>query len=527
VPVDRRSGQPSEVIPAGASKDQLQTMEDLMNILETVDVVVVGTGNAASCAALAAREAGASVLMVDACSEDDRGGNTAYAGGQMRTVFNGVDDLKRVVADLTEDEIRDTDFGVYSRADFFDDMARVTSDRCHPDLTEYVIDNSLDTLVWLRGQGVRFEAAFGRQSSKVNGRTQFWGNLPCIVWGGGAGLIDALHARAAKTGIRVYYRTPAVGLLREGNRVCGIQVLHEGMLKSIPARSVVLACGGFEASTEMRTRYLGSNWDLAKVRGTRFNTGAGLRMALDIGARAYGHWSCAHASFWELNAPEYGDPVVKGAYQKHSYPFGLIVNARGERFVDEGADFQTLTYARYGREVLAQPGLFAWQVFDQRAIPLLRETYRIRQVTRVQGATLEELASKMEGVDTRGFLRTMDEYNRAAPDSEAPLLGSVKDGLGTRGLALPKSNWARRIDRGPFEAYAVTAGITFTFGGLKITTAAEVEDEAGLPIPGLFTAGEMVGGLFYNNYPSGTGLTCGAVFGRTAGTSAAAFAHGK
>ncbi len=496
-----------------------------MEQLDSVDVAVVGTGNAASCAALSAREAGATVVMIDACGEDDRGGNTAYAGGQMRTAFQGAEDITKVVADLTEDELATTDFGTYTAADFFDDMARVTGYRCHPELTEYVIDNSLGTLVWLRSKGVRFEAAFGRQSSKVDGRMQFWGNLPCIVWGGGAGLIDALHARAAKDGIRTFYRTPAIALQRDGSRINGVTVMHEGRQKTLRAKSVVLACGGFEANAEMRSRYLGPNWDLAKVRGTRFNTGAGLRMALDVGARAYGHWSCAHSSFWELNAPEYGDPVVKGAYQKHSYPFGVVVNARGERFVDEGADFQTVTYARYGREVLAQPGLFAWQVFDQRAIPLLRETYRIRQVTRVQGATLQALASKMEGVDAQAFLKTMEAYNRAAPDDESPLVASIKDGLSTRGLALPKSNWARRIDKGPFEAYAVTAGITFTFGGLKISTRAEVEDDAGDPIPGLFTAGEMVGGLFYGNYPSGTGLTCGAVFGRTAGTSAAAFAH--
>jgi tricarballylate dehydrogenase len=496
-----------------------------MSVLETTGVVVVGTGNAASCAALAAKEAGAAVLMVDAASEDSRGGNTAYAGGQMRVAFNGVEDLTKVIADLTDEEIRNTDFGVYTASDFFEDMARVTQYRCHSELVEYVIENSLDTLVWLRGKGVRFEAAFGRQSSKVDGKMKFWGGLPCIVWGGGAGLIDALHARAAKDGIRTLYETPAVGLLRDANRVTGITVLHQGKTREIRAKSVVLACGGFEANAEMRTRYLGPNWDLAKVRGTRFNTGRGLRMALDAGARSYGHWSCAHASCWELNAPEYGDPIVKGAYQKHSYPFGIMVNADGNRFVDEGADFQTLTYARFGREVLAQPGLFAWQVFDQRAIPMLRETYRIRQVTKVQAATLEELASKMEGVDAEGFVRTMLEFNRAAPIDEAPLNASVKDGFGTRGLALPKSNWARPIDRGPFEAYAVTAGITFTFGGVKITTNAEVEDDAGRPIPGLFTGGEMVGGLFYHNYPSGTGLTCGAVYGRTAGRSAASFAR--
>src|SRR5262249_44023572 len=151
----------------------------------------------------------------------------------------------------------------------------------------------------------------------------------------------------------------------------------------------------------------------------------------------------------------------KGAYQKHSYPFGIMVNANGERFLDEGADFQTLTYARFGREVLAQPGLFAWQVFDQRAIPMLRETYRIRQVTKVAADTIEALAAKMEGVNASRFLETMREFNRCAPTEEASLVASIKDGLGTRGLTPPKSNWARRLDRGPFEAYAVTAGITF------------------------------------------------------------------
>jgi tricarballylate dehydrogenase len=496
-----------------------------MTILDQVDVLVVGTGNAASCAALAARDAGAKVLMIDACPEDERGGNTAYAGGQMRVAFDGVEDLTRVIGDLTDEEIRNTDFGTYSAADFFDDMTRVTQYRCNPELVEHVIAQSLDTLVWLRSKGVRFEAAFGRQASRVEGRMKFWGGLPCIVWGGGAGLIDALHTRAAKDGIRALYDTRGVELVRESGPVTGVKVLQGGELAEIRASAVVLACGGFEANSEMRTRYLGPNWDLAKVRGTRFNTGAGLRMALDAGARSYGHWSCAHASCWELNAPEYGDPVVKGAYQKHSYPFGIMVNAHGTRFVDEGADFQTLTYARFGREVLAQPGLFAWQVFDQRAIPLLRETYRIRQVTKVQAATLEELAQKMEGVDPQSFLGTVAEFNRAAPHTEAPYIASEKDGLATQGLELPKSNWARRIDRGPFEAYAVTAGITFTFGGVKISTRGEVEDDAGRPIPGLYAAGEMVGGLFYHNYPSGTGLTCGAVFGRSAGRGAAEFAR--
>lgn len=443
----------------------------------------------------------------------------------MRFAFEGVDDLLKVIGDLTDEEIRNTDFGTYSAADFLDDMGRVTEYRCDPELVENVIQNSLDTLIWMRSKGVRFQASFGRQAFRVDGKFKFWGGLPCEVWGGGVGLIEALHARAERDSIPIFYDTPVISLLRNNDRVTGVRILHRAQMLDVQAKAVVLACGGFEANAEMRARYLGRNWELAKVRGTRYNTGQGLRMALEVGARSFGHWSCAHSSCWELNAPEFGDLVVRGGYQKHSYPLGIMVNARGERFVDEGADFQTLTYAKYGREILAQPGLFAWQIFDQRAVSLLRESYRIRQVTKVQAPTLEELAAKLDGVDGERFLKTIEEFNNAVSGSDDPFNLSLKDGCGTIGLKIPKSNWARRIDRGPFEAYAVTAGITFTFGGIKINTKAEAEDYGGVPIPGLFIAGEMVGGLFYHNYPSGTGLTCGAVFGRTAGRSAAVFAR--
>jgi tricarballylate dehydrogenase len=495
-----------------------------MRTLDTADVIVVGAGNAATCAALAARESGAKVVMLEAAPRDLRGGNTAYAGGRMRAVYHGVDDLVKVIADLTEEEIRDIDWGQYTEADFLEDIGRVTQYRCNPDLVEYVVNNSHGTLVWLRSKGVKFQASFGRQSSKVDGKIKFFGGVPCEVWGGGAGLVDFLHTRAEKEGITVYYDTSGLDLLREGTRITGLQALHRGELVEIHSKAVVLACGGFEANAEMRSRYLGANWELAKVRGTRYNTGRGIRMALDIGARAYGHWSCAHASSWDLNAPEFGDPIVRGAYQKHSYPFGIMVNARGERFLDEGADFNNFTYARYGREILQQPGMFAWQVFDQRATSLLRETYRIKQITRARGDTLEDLVKNMEGVDAEGFLRTVHGYNKSVPEDDSPINPGVKDGYATTGLSVKKSNWSRRIDKGPFEAYAVTAGITFTFGGIKITTKAEAEDDGGNPIPGLFVAGEMVGGIFYHNYPSGTGLTCGATFGRQAGHSAGTYA---
>ena len=196
-----------------------------------------------------------------------------------------------------------------------------------------------------------------------------------------------------------------------------------------------------------------------------------------------------------------------------------MINANGERFVDEGADFRNYTYAKYGRVILMQPGQFAWQVFDSKIIPMLRDEYRIKRVTKVRAETLEELVTKLDDVDAAKALETIRAHNKAVMIA-VPFDPNVKDGRGTQGLSIPKSNWANTIDQPPFEAYAVTCGLTFTFGGLKIDTSARVIDTDGVPIPGLFAAGELVGGIFYFNYPGGTGLMNGAVFGRIAGTSA-------
>ena len=289
-------------------------------------------------------------------------------------------------------------------------------------------------------------------------------------------------------------------------------------METISTRAVVLASGGFEANTEMRTRYLGRNWELARVRGTPYNTGDGIRMALDIGALPWGHWSGCHAVQWDLNAPWHGDRKVGDNFQKHSYPLGIIVNLRGERFVDEGADFRNYTYVKYGRTIIEQPGRAAFQIFDQKVVALLREEYRIREVTKAEAMTIRELASKLE-IDVDGLVRTVEAFNKAVV--AAPFNPAIKDGKGTRGITPPKSNWAQPLDTPPFVGYAVTTGITFTFGGLRITSDGEVVDCEQRTIPGLFAAGEMVGGLFYHNYPGGAGLMAGAVFGRIAGRSAA------
>lgn len=484
------------------------------------DVIVVGAGNAAACAAISARNNGATVLMLEAAPPDERGGNSTYTAGAMRYVFNGVEDVLSLVPDVNPDTLANTDFGTYTESQFFDDMFRVTQFRTDADLCELLVKRSLPTLQWMRQQGVRFQTSHGRQAYKVNGRFQFWGGLSVEVWGGGPGLVDMLLDSAEKKGIQILYETAAVSLIKDGSGIVGVRVRHKGSERDLYCKAVVLACGGFESSAEMRARYLGPNWDLAKVRGTRFNTGAGIQMALAVGAMPCGHWSGAHAVGWDQNAPTFGDLAVGDAFQKHSYPFGIMINARGERFLDEGADFRNYTYAKYGREILAQPGQFAWQVFDAKVQHLLRDEYRIRQITKVAAESLEGLADQLEGVDRDVFLKTVKEYN-ASVRQDIPFNPNVKDGRSAE--ASPrKSHWANTIDTGPFEAYAVTCGVTFTFGGLKIDQNGQVQDSAGLPIPGLFAAGELVGGLFYHNYPGGTGLTSGAVFGKIAGEGAAA-----
>ncbi|HXL74995.1 MAG TPA: FAD-dependent tricarballylate dehydrogenase TcuA, partial [Burkholderiales bacterium] len=408
----------------------------------------------------------------------------------------------------------------YTEEQFLDDMARVTEYRCDPDLTEVLVRQSLPTALWMRGKGVRFTAAWGRQAFKVEGRFKFWGGLTVEAVGGGPGLVDSLALAARKNGIDIWYESRAVSLLADDDGVHGVVVKRTGKTIHVKSRAVVLAAGGFQANTEWRTRYLGPGWELAKVRGTRFNTGDAIRMALDIGAQPVGNWSGCHAVAWERNAPEFGDLAVGDQFQKHSYPWGIYLNAEGKRFVDEGADFRNYTYARYGRVILQQPGQFAWQIFDGKVKHLLRDEYKIRQVTKRVASTLPELVSALDDVNAEAALKEIQNYN-AAVRTDIPFNPNVKDGRRTEGLAVPKSNWANTIDTPPFEAYAVTCGITFSFGGLRINTGAQVINSDGQPMRGLYAAGELVGGIFWFNYPGGSGLTNGAVFGRIAGNNAA------
>lgn len=486
----------------------------------TKHIIVVGAGNAAFSAAIAARNKGCEVTILERAPEDEAGGNTRFTAGAIRCVYDSVDDLVKLMPDLTEDEITRTDFGSYTEADFYDDMGRVTDYRTNPDLCELLVTRSKPTIQWMAQQGIKFAPIWGRQAFLVDGKFKFWGGLTVEAWGGGPGLYEGWTNIAKSKGINILYNARALSLIADDDGIQGVSVRIDGKTQTLKSDAVILASGGFQANTEWRTRYLGPNWDLAKIRGSRFSTGDGLKMALDIGAMAYGNWSGCHAVGWDRNAPEFGDLAIGDNFQKHSYPFGIILNAKGERFVDEGADFRNYTYAKYGREILAQPGLFGWQIFDQKVTHLLRDEYRIRQVTKVTADTLEDLVHKLDDVNPKKALETITAYN-ASIDDDIPFNPNIKDGRATIGLPLPKSNWANRLDKPPFEAYAITCGVTFTFGGLRISTDAQVMDEDLKPITGLYAAGEIIGGIFYNNYPGGSGLMSGAVFGKIAGESAA------
>ncbi len=495
-----------------------------MNESRPYDVIVVGGGNAALCAALSAREGGARVALLERAPEAERGGNSSYTGGSMRFAFDSPQVIHDIVPDLSKEEIANTDFGTYPEARFFDDLYKITQFRTDPELSEVLIKNSQQAVRWMAKQGIRFVPLYGRHAPNVNGKFKFSNGSTLGAAGAGLGLVNALYAAAARAGIDIYYQATVKSLLHDDAGVRGVVVRVQGKTTELNSAAVVLACGGFQANAEWRAKYLGIGWEMAKVRGTRFNTGDGLRMALEIGAQPYGNWSSAHAVGWDLNAPPYGDIQVGDGFGKHSYNYGVMVNAEGKRFLDEGADFRNFTYAKYGKVILAQSGQFAWQIFDAKVLHLLRDTYRIKKVTKVRAETLPELADKLDGVNKEAFLKTIEQFNNAVR-KDVPFDASIKDGRGTVGLEMPKSNWAQEINEGPFEAYAVTCGITFTFGGLKINTQAQVIDMEEQTIPGLFAAGELVGGIFYFNYPGGTGLTNGTVFGRIAGQSAAQFAQ--
>lgn len=485
------------------------------------DVVVVGAGNAALTAALTAHECGKRVLVLEAAPYEERGGNSRFAGAIFRMVHEGLDDVADLLTEDARDWLDKVEVSPYPAEHYLADLNATSAGQSDKELIETVVTRSRETATWMRSHGVRFELTVGKlldpEKMPANEAYKLPPGGAVRIKNEGIGLIENLFAAVEKTGIEVWYDSPAHDLITIGNQVVGVQVRKDDRFVNVHG-AVVLACGGFEASPEMRQQYLGEGWDLVKVRGSRFNNGAMLRRSLEAGAQAYGHWGGCHASPLDADAPPVGDLRLTDKLSRYSYPYGILVNVHGERFVDEGEDEVWLTYAKTGSLIRQQPRALAFQIFDQKTIHLLEPRYRTG--TPITAPTIGELAEKL-GIHGDELIRTVEKFNAETRDGAFEPF--AKDSLATRpGLVPPKSNWAQPIDQPPFVAYRVTCGITFTYGGLRTDKEARVINHEGKPMSGLFATGEIAGGFFFHNYPAGAGLMRGAVFGRIAGSAAAA-----
>ncbi|RFU33113.1 hypothetical protein B7463_g3227, partial [Scytalidium lignicola] len=506
------------------------------------DVVVVGSGNAGFSAAVSAAQSGARrVLLVEKSPEEWAGGNSFFTAGAMRTVHSGLQDLLPLVNNVDAATAQLIDLAPYTREDFLSDMDRVTHGRYHRELGRTLVEESNNTVKWLARNGVRFQLSFNRQAYKVDGRFKFWGGLTLKTEDGGRGLIEDHKNAARRHGVTIFYQTAAEKLILDEQTGTFKSLLADraGNKIMIHAKAIILAAGGFEANPRMRAQYLGPGWDLAHVRGTPYNTGECLEMAIrDIAAKQAGQWSGCHSVAWDANSPaNSGDRVISNEFTKSGYPLGITINNQGERFFDEGSDIRNYTYAKFGRAILAQPQGVAFQIWDSKGIPWLREEeYRDEIVEKIHANSIEELAQKCTEkglLNPATMVETVKDYNQAVynyqkENSDLKWDPAIKDRLSTqsskKSLKVPKSNWALPVDQGPYMAVKVGCGVTFTFGGLAVDskTSGVISNLTGEVIPGVFCAGEMVGGLFYENYPGGSGLTSGAVFGRKAGIRAAA-----
>ena len=488
------------------------------------DVIVVGAGNAGLTAALAAHEAGARVLVLEAANKEERGGNSRFTGGIFRTIHDGLEAIRPILHPSNEQWEGRVETRPYTVEDYTKDWSATSQGRQDQELMRMTIERSFDTLVWMHSKGVDFDLTADKQ---VDPEKQEEGTLVGLPPGGavrsyheGIGLMKNLFEAVEAAGIEVWYDAPGHDLLTQGSTVLGVRVRRDDEFVDVYGQ-VVLAAGGFEANPEMRLRYLGPGWDLVRVRGTRFNMGTMLRKSIEAGAQPYGHWGGAHAVPVDADAPPVGDLRITDKMSRYSYPWSLLVNSAGERFVDEGELHVWLTYAKTGWAVRAQPGAMAYQVFDQKTLHLLEPRYSTG--TPVVADTIEELADKL-GISKSGLVKTVSDFNAAVPaDAEERNNPFDLDGVAAEPEGQPvKSNWSLRIDEGPFVCYPVTCGVTFTYGGVRIDAQARVLNQEGKPMAGLYGTGEITGGFFYHNYGAGAGLMRGAVFGRIAGMNAAA-----
>jgi tricarballylate dehydrogenase len=482
---------------------------------ENVPVLVVGGGSAAFEAAVAARQAGAPrVVMLEKAPEPEFGGNARYSHTGFRWVFSGAEEIRRFLPELDDATFKKLHLPAYSAEMFHADLERVTRGRIDKQLAKVLVQQSNAAIHWMRELGIKWEID---SHVVIDERYYFEPGLvihPVGGMTGGLGQLGQWREIATRMGVEIRYESRVRQVLGNDRGVEGVVVSDPNEEYEIRSGSIILCAGGYQANAEMRARYLGPNADLMKVRGSRHDTGEVLMLTLALGAKAAGHWQGAHATPIDSTFP---DVEIGSKANRYGYPYGITVNSLGQRFFDEGEARHSYTYAKTGWAVLGQPGGVAYQIYDQKTIPLLADRYAT--ATPIEAGTIDELAAKI-GIEPAILEHTVAEFNSSLRKDVA-FDPTRLDGKCTEGITPKKSNWASPIDTPPYWAFSITGGITFTFGGLQINESAQVLNTSGKPIRGLYASGDIVG-LFFHNYPSCTGQTRNVVFSRLAGRHAAA-----
>jgi tricarballylate dehydrogenase len=485
---------------------------------ETVDVIIVGCGSAAFAAAIATKQLGAGkVVMLEKAPEDEFGGNPRWSHSGFRWVQSGADEVREFLPDLSDADFTKAVIKPYRAEDMKGHLTRATRGRMDPDLLNLIVDNSNAGIHWLKDVGLKWQLDL---KLEIDGKFHFEPGYTIHPQGGGLGQLEQLRAIAMGMGIEIRYNSRVSALHGHSRKVEGVNVVDLDKQYDVVAPIVILCSGGFQANPEMRARYLPPNADLMKVRGSRHNTGEVLQMALAMGAAPAGQWSLGHSSVVAADAPAYS--LIGKRYSRYSYTWGISVNTAGRRYCDEGENLRMMTYAKMGWKALGEPDGMAWQIFDSKVnnhegATLLRSGYSAGGES-YEAQTISELADKI-GVNAAVLEYTIKEFNASIDNDAAQFDPTKLDGRSTTGLMPPKSNWAVAIDTPPFLAYPVTAGVTFTFGGLRVNTDAQVLNITGDPITGLYASGDIMG-IFYNGYVGSTGQTRNVVFSRKAAAHA-------
>lgn len=482
---------------------------------DRTQVVVVGSGNAGFAAAIAAAERGAKVVLLEKAPEPEYGGNSRYTAGLIRFGFDDKEQVRKFVLQVPQAQWDKIRINPYPVQKYIDDLKLKSKGKADPELIQWLAEDSYGVMEWFVEHNIQWTFLTYIPNAIETG---FGDGIVLETVGGGPGIVEMERAEALRVGVEIRYLSTVYDLVvDEAGGVTGVKVRDAKGVTYVEHGAVILACGGFEANPEMRTRYLGPGWNVVKVRGVRYNTGDLLDPALRVGAQANGHWAGCHCTTIDPDSPELGTLESSDKTNKISFNWGISVNAAGERFIDEGKDWNTKMYVSVGNAVSEQGGR-AFQIFDAVGVEHLDQRYDPDAA--VMGDTLEEVALTA-GIDPAGLAHTVEKFNAAVQD-DRPFDPTVLDGRTAIGISPVKSNWATRIETPPFVCYEVVTGITFTFGGLRVDRNGQVLDQGNVPIRGLYAAGEMTGGFFYYQYPAGSGLMCGALTGRAAGWHAAA-----